>query len=420
MRTTSEVGQDCHDVVIIGAGFVGVATALWLQRQGHKVTLVDPDPFAEGAYYGNACTIATYANIPVATPAVMKQIPSLLLDPKSPLSVRWSYLPRLFPWLLRFLMASTPKKVEAIAQDLSTLLLQANRAFEPLLKESDTHRLLESNGAMYLYGSDQSFLNARTDIELRRRNGIPVQELSRAEISDLEPNLNAIYQRGLLFDDARHIRNPLELLKSMADCVVARGGRIVKSKAQAIERLSPVELSVVTDGVDLSASKVVVAAGAWSRQFAAQVGDKVPLDTEQGYHLMYSGAQDLLSRPVGWDDVGFYMTPMDTALRAAGTVELGGVDNPSNPKRVKLIADTVKTLLPQLDDYDAEWTGFRPSMPDSMPVIGPSAKDKDVFYAFGHGHLGVTLSGITGGIIADLISGKDPVVELYPFRVDRF
>ncbi len=412
--------QSCHDVVIIGAGFVGVATALWLQRQGHRVTLVDPDPFAEGAYYGNACTLATYANIPVATPSVMKQIPSLLLDPKSPLSVRWAYLPRLFPWLLRFLIASTPSSVERIARDLAGLLSQANNAFEPLFKESDTYQLLASNGAMYLYGSHESFLNARTDIELRRRNGISIQELSRAEISDLEPHLNPIYQRGLLFDDARHILNPLKLLTSMAGSVIARGGRIVTSKAQAIERLSPTELKVSTDGVDLSASKVVVAAGAWSRQFAAQVGDKVPLDTEQGYHVMYTGAQNLLSRPVGWNDVGFYMTPMDSALRAAGTVELGGVDNPSNPRRVKLIADTVKKLLPQLNDYDAEWTGYRPSMPDSMPVIGPSVKDKDVFYAFGHGHLGVTLSGITGKIIADLISSKTPDIDVQPFRVDRF
>ena len=419
-RNISETEHASHDVVIIGAGFVGVATALWLQKQGHKVTLIDPDPFAEGAYYGNACTIATYANIPVATPAVMKQIPSLLFNPQSPLSVRWSYLPQLLPWLFRFLLASTPKKVEDIARELGVLLSQVNSAFEPLFKESNAHDLLDINGTMYLYSTQESFANARTDIELRRRNGIPVQELSHGDISDLEPNLNSIYHRGLLFNDGYHVRNPLKLLKNMADSVIARGGIIVKSKALSIKRASPDELSIATDNGNFSGSKVVVAAGAWSRQFATQIGDKVPLDTEQGYHVMYTGAQDLLSRPVGWADVGFYMTPMDSALRAAGTVELGGLNNPSNPKRIKLIADTVKKLLPQLDDYDAEWTGFRPSMPDSMPVIGPSAKDKGVFYAFGHGHIGMTLSGITGKIIADLISRKVPDVEIHPFRVDRF
>ena len=421
MEHVDKVGQSSsQNVAIIGAGFVGVATALWLQRQGHQVTLVDQDPFTEGAYYGNACTIATYANIPVATPKVIKQIPNLLFNPKSPLSIRWSYLPHLMPWLVRFLFASTPKRVENIARDLAVLLSQVHCGFEPLFKSSNAHELLERNGTMYLYSNQESFNNARSEIDLRRQNGIPVQELNHNEIADLEPNLNRIYHSGLLFNDAYHIRNPLTLLKRMADAVVRNEGTIVKSKVQAIKRINPTELNVVTESGPISTDKVVVAAGAWSRQFAAQCGEKVPLDTEQGYHLMYNGAQELLSRPVGWSDVGFYMTPMDTALRAAGTVELGGVDNPSNPKRIKLIAETVKTLLPQLNDYDSEWTGFRPSMPDSMPVIGPSTTDKDVFYAFGHGHLGMTLSGITGKIIADLISNQTPDIDIHPFRVDRF
>ncbi|MGO3345643.1 MAG: NAD(P)/FAD-dependent oxidoreductase [Marinomonas sp.] len=409
-----------HHVAIIGAGFVGIATALYLQNQGHQVTLVDPEPFTEGAYYGNACTIATYANIPVATPAILKQIPNLLFNSKSPLSVRWSYLPQLSPWLVRFLMASTASKVENIARELGVLLSHVNRAFEPLFKEVNAQELLEINGTMYLYSSPESFANARTDIDLRRNNGIPVQELSHAEVADLEPNITPLYHKGLLFNDGYHVRNPRQLLKNMGDLVRKKGGRIVKANALDIQRLSVSELCIHTDNGDVSANKVVVAAGAWSRKFAAQIGDKVPLDTEQGYHVMYSGAQDLLKRPVGWADVGFYMTPMDTALRAAGTVELGGVNNPVNPKRVKLIADTVKTLLPQLGDYDAQWTGFRPSMPDSKPIIGASVKDKDVFYAFGHGHIGMTLSGITGQIIADLISEKTPAVDITPFRVDRF
>ena len=409
-----------HDVVIIGAGFVGVATALWLQRHGHKVTLIDQDPFNEGAYFGNACTIATYANIPVGTPAVIKQIPNLLLNARSALSFRWSYLPRLLPWLYRFLLASTPRNVEHIARNLGGLLCEVNNAFEPLFKASNAHELLEINGTMYLYSSQQSFTNARADIELRRRNGIPVQELSHSDISDLEPNLNPLYHRGLLFNDGYHVRNPLQLLKNMGHVVSENGGRILTSKALGIKRTSADELSIITDNGHVRGSKVIVAAGAWSRKFASQIGDKVPLDTEQGYHVMYNGAQALLKRPVGWADTGFYMTPMDTALRAAGTVEFGGVDNPSNPRRVKLIADTVKRLLPQLGDYDSQWTGFRPSMPDSMPVIGPSAKDKDVLYAFGHGHIGMTLSGITGKIIADLISERPPTIDISPFRVDRF
>jgi D-amino-acid dehydrogenase len=350
----------------------------------------------------------------------MKQIPSLLFNPQSPLSIKWPYLPQLTPWLIRFLMASTPNKVEGIARELGIILSHVNRSFEPIFDEIKAQDLLNYNGTLYLYSNEKSFAGARTDIELKRKNGVPVQELSHADVADLEPNLNPIYHKGLMFTNGYHVSNPRKLLKRMADLVVAKGGTLVKSKALNIKRTSATEFCVRTESEDLKANKVVVAAGAWSRQFASQIGDKVPLDTEQGYHLMYSGAQDLLSRPVGWADVGFYMTPMDTALRAAGTVELGGLKNPANPTRIKLIADTVKTLLPQLKDHDSQWTGFRPSMPDSMPVIGASAKDKDVFYAFGHGHIGVTLSGITGEVIADLISDKEPMVNTAPFRVDRF
>jgi glycine/D-amino acid oxidase-like deaminating enzyme len=165
---------------------------------------------------------------------------------------------------------------------------------------------------------------------------------------------------------------------------------------------------------------VVVAAGAWSKGLAQQVGDTLPLDTEQGYHLMYKGAEQLLNRPVGWADVGFYMTPMNEGLRAAGTVELAGLNNAANPKRLQLIAKTMKTLLPQLKSHDSEWTGFRPSMPDSMPVISQSSKDTGVYYAFGHGHIGVTLSGITGKLISEMIDGKTPSMDIAAFSAQRF
>jgi glycine/D-amino acid oxidase-like deaminating enzyme len=206
----------------------------------------------------------------------------------------------------------------------------------------------------------------------------------------------------------------------MAESVVARGGEIITNKALGIERVSADKLKVQLQDSTLLAEKVVVAAGAWSKSLAQQVGDKVPLDTEQGYHVMYKGAQQLLNRPVGWADVGFYMTPMNDGLRAAGTVELAGLNNPANPRRLKLIADTVKTLLPQLPKHDSEWTGFRPSMPDSMPVIGQSSKDSGVYYAFGHGHIGVTLSGITGKLITELIDGKPTSIDISAFAAQRF
>lgn len=409
-----------QDVVIIGAGFVGVATAMWLQKSGHKVTLVDPEPFAQGAYFGNACTIATYANIPVATPSTIKQIPQLLFNPNSPLSINWSYLPWLTPWLLRFAWASRPSQVAHIGYQLSLLLNHAHGALAPLIEAAKGHDLVTKNGTLYLYGSESGFVKAKPDIELRRRHGIPVTELTKAEISDLEPQLKPIYQRGLFFENAQHLLSPLDLLKRMGASVMAKGGQIITNKALSIERVNADHIKVHMQGASVSGSRVVVAAGAWSKSLAQQVGDQLPLDTEQGYHLMYTGAEALLNRPVGWADVGFYMTPMKDGLRAAGTVELAGLKNPVNPRRVKLIADTVASLLPQLQSHDSEWTGFRPSMPDSMPVIGRSSKDDGVYYAFGHGHIGVTLSGITGKLISELIDGKAPSIDISAFGAQRF
>ena len=409
-----------QEVVIIGAGFVAIATAMWLQKSGHKVTLVDPEPLGKGAYFGNACTIATYANIPVGTPSTMKQLPNLLFNANSPLSIKGSYLPRLTPWLLRFAWASRPSQVAHIGHQLSVLLSHALSALEPLIDEAQGHDLIRKNGTLYLYGSEAGFIKAKPDIDLRLSNGIPVTQLKKAEISDLEPHLKPLYERGLFFENAQQLLSPLSLLQRMAESVIAKGGKIITNKALGIERISAEELKVQLQGTTLLADKVVVAAGAWSKSLARQIGDKVPLDTEQGYHVMYKGAQKLLNRPVGWADVGFYMTPMNDGLRAAGTVELAGLNNPINPQRLKLIADTVKTLLPQLSDHDSEWTGFRPSMPDSMPVIGQSSKDVGVYYAFGHGHIGVTLSGITGKLISELIDGKPPSIDISAFAAQRF
>ena len=350
----------------------------------------------------------------------MKQLPQLLFNANSPLSINGTYLPWLLPWLLRFAWASRPHKVAYIGSQLGMLLSQAHSALVPLIEAAQGSDLVKKNGTLYLYGSEAGLVKAQPDIALRRQNGIAVTELTKSEISDLEPHLNPIYERGLWFENAQHLLNPLDLLKRMGASVVANGGQIVTNKAVGIKRISIDTLKVQLQDTSIQGQKVVVAAGAWSKGLAQQVGDTLPLDTEQGYHLMYKGAEQLLNRPVGWADVGFYMTPMNEGLRAAGTVELAGLNNAANPKRLQLIAKTMKTLLPQLKSHDSEWTGFRPSMPDSMPVISQSSKDTGVYYAFGHGHIGVTLSGITGKLISEMIDGKTPSMDIAAFSAQRF
>jgi glycine/D-amino acid oxidase-like deaminating enzyme len=421
----AETPRPRHDaggktVVIIGAGIIGMATALALQRHGYRVAVVDPRPPGHGASCGNAATIATYQCMPLGNPAVLRQLTSLLLDADSPLVIRWSYLPKLAPWLARFVLASRPRRVAAIAQALAALQHHADTDYQPLLEIADAQDLVVRHGCLYLYGSAASYAHARSEIELRRAHGLALEEVDAKQIAGLEPNLAPVYHCGILFPGASHLRDPLSLVERFARMLIHRGGALVNEEAKAIERDGEHGILVRTSGATLAGAYVVVAAGAWSRPFARQVGDPIPLDTERGYHIMFPGAQTLLSRPVGYAEMGFYMTPLADGLRAAGTVEFAGLEAPLNSKRTRFLARGARNLLPQLGEPASEWLGFRPSLPDSLPVIGPSPRNPRVFYAFGHGHLGVTLAGVTGRMVADLIDGRRPIVDPAPYRPERF
>jgi D-amino-acid dehydrogenase len=413
-------GARVKTVVIIGAGVIGMATALALQRHGYRVTVVDPRPPGRGASCGNAATIANYHCIPLGTPAVLRRLPSLLLDPDSPLVIRWSYLAKLAPWLARFALSSRPRRVAAISDALAALQHHADSDYQPLLEMAHAEDLVVRHGCLYLYASAASYTRARPEIELRRSHGVPLEEVDADQIAKLEPNLAAVYHRGLLFPGASHLRDPLSLVERFAHALTQRGGALINAEATAIERDGEDGVLIRTSGATLAGACVVVAAGAWSRPFARQVGDAIPLDTERGYHIMFPGAQTLLSRPVGWAEMGFYMTPLADGLRAAGTVEFAGLDAPLNSERTRFLARGARKLLPQLDHPVSEWLGFRPSLPDSLPVIGPSPRNRRVFYAFGHGHLGITLAGVTGRMVADMIDERRTVVDPAPYRPGRF
>jgi glycine/D-amino acid oxidase-like deaminating enzyme len=407
-------------VVIIGGGIIGMSTALWLLRHGHKVTVVDPRAPGHGASCGNAATIANYHCIPLGSPSVIRQIPGLLFNRDSPLTIRWSYLPKLAPWLARFLLASRPERVAAIAKALAALQQHADAAYRPLLEMAGGEDLVIRRGCLYLYGSAASYARARPEIDLRRRHGVALEELGAKRIAELEPHLAPIYHRGILFPGASHLRDPLELVERFARTFLQRGGTLIQEEAKAIESDGKEGILIRGTGTSLAGDYVVVAAGAWSRPLARQVGDHVPLDTERGYHVMFPGAQALLSRPVGWAEMGFYMTPLASGLRAAGTVEFAGLQAPANPERTRFLVRGARGLLPQLGEPASEWLGFRPSLPDSLPIIGPSPRNPRVIYAFGHGHLGVTLAGVTGRMVSDLIDDRRSVVDPTPYRPERF
>lgn len=413
-------------VVVVGAGVVGLSAALWLQKAGHAVAIIDPEPPLPGASYlnaasfGNACTIALGACIPVGTPGILYDVPGMLLKRSSPLSIFWGDLPRLLPWLVDFLRASSKTEFDRIVGVLGRLMRLAEAGHNPLFEEAQATHLKKSHGCLYLYRSSASFQRAQRDIELRRREGVRMEILDRKAVKEREPHLAPLYSNGLLFSDAYRIDDAMRYAQSLAALFQKKGGKFLKSRARAID---PGEQNIAVhceDGRSVNADHVVVAAGGWSRQLARTVGDRVRLDVERGYHVLFPRDGGLLSAPTCYPEHGFYMTPLGEGMRSAGTVELGGLGKPARAARTVVIEKISRVLLPGLRDAGRTWLGYRPSMPDSLPVISKSPTDPRVVYAFGHGHIGLTLAGITGRLVCDLVGGHNPVIDLHPLRADRF
>lgn len=412
-------------VLVVGAGFVGLCSALWLRRAGHSVTIIDREPpvgnasYRQACSYGNACTFAPHGVVPVASPGVARRVPGMLLNPLGPLAIVWRYLPHLAPWLRAFLAASSKAEVERIAGVLSTLLSHADAAWQPLMKQAGATHLQQHNGCLYLYKTEAQFQAAEAENRLRERKGVVFDRLDAGAIREIEPNLAPLYHKGVLFSDAYTISSPKQLAFALAKTLSQAGATFVSADVTAIETRQD-GISLKADGETLHADHVVVAAGAHSRKLVRMAGDDVLLDTERGYHVLFPRSGHLLGRPVCYPEHGFYMVPMADGLRAAGTVELGGLSAPLNPKRTDVIRDGVKKLLPVAVEATDEWLGFRPSMPDSLPVIGKSPHTPRMTYAFGHGHLGLTLSALTGFLVSQLISNQEPAINLSPFAPGRF
>jgi len=406
------------EIAVVGAGVVGLATALRLAADGREVMLIDPSEPGSGASFGNAGTLAEYACVPVGTPAVLRALPKLLFDPDSPFSLRWPALFQLAPWLIRFARQSLPAAAHANATALAGLLGDALPAWEEMAVEAKLTDLLRRNGCLYLYRNPADLAGSASSRALRDSFGIHQQVLTPSEIAALEPNLPPVMGGGLYFPDSMNITDPSLVMRRLFEAATARGVALAQAKITSLEtRGGDVRLN--GQGFAISTKKAVIAAGAFSRPLAAQAGDAIPLETERGYHLEFRAETPLLARPVCPVDLGFYMTPMAGRLRVAGTVELGGLIAPPNPRRLALLDRGVRQFFPDSGRPSSQWLGFRPSLPDSRPVIGPSARSPNVLYAFGHGHLGLTLAPITARWIASFIAGRD-MSSAADFAVSRF
>jgi D-amino-acid dehydrogenase len=412
-------------VGVIGAGIVGVCAASYLQRDGHSVFLVEPGEPGHGASFGNAGAFNASSVTPMSMPGVMWNVPRWLFDPLGPLSLRWSYLPAVAPWLVRFIRAGTPEKVHAQARALRPLVGATLDALMPLVRDAGAEDLVHRLGHLYVYRSAQGPEKDRLAWELRRENGVEVDELDADELRQLEPVLSRDYVRGILVRENGHTSNPLGLVQRLLSCFLRSGGELARARATGF-RLDGNRLAAIrTENGELPADAAVVCAGAWSKPLAAALGDRIPLETERGYHLMIRDPEIMPRIPTADADGKFVATPMDAGLRFAGTVELAGLTAPPDWRRAHMLLEQGRQMLPGLaaehsEDRISVWMGHRPSLPDSLPAIGPSRASRDVIYAFGHGHVGMTSAPMTGKVVADLVAGRRPSIDIAGFAPNRF
>ena len=407
-------------VGVIGAGIQGVCISLFLLRKGFKVTLIDRDePGKNSASYGNAGHFSPYASVPMNRPDVLIDVPAMLLSSTGPLAIKWNYAPKMIPWFLKFLKNCSKKNMMHTAKYMHQILDLALPAYDELFQDIDVSGLIESKGIIYFWTA-KDLKSRELEINIRKKLGAEQQLLKPNEIHDLEPNIRKIYHGGVFYPSAKHARNPRKILLKLFDLYLKRGGHFKKQNVETINFSVENKPKIKTNLNSYTFDKAVIACGAFSKKLTDQMDEKIPLDTERGYHVHFKGYDHLLSRPVIFLNRGFGITPMEQGLRVVGTVEFGGLDNPLSKKRILNLVNNAKYLFPELSEHHDEWLGFRPSLPDFLPVIGSSKNYKNLFYAFGHHHLGWTLGAITGKIIAGMLAEENTNLNLTPYSSLRF
>ena len=405
-------------VGIVGAGIQGVCNALFLQKKGFQVTLFDRDEPGNSASYGNAGHFSPYASIPINRPDVLTDVPAMLLSSRGPLALKWRYVPKMIPWFLKFISNCRKDRMLHTAKYMHQILDIALPAFDELFEDVDISGLVENKGILYFW-NDQNLKSRDLEIKIREELGVKQQLVTPKEIHDLEPNIKPVYHGGVYYDYARHARNPKKILIKLFENFVQKGGKFLKLNIKDLnfDEKKPV---IRSDTQRFVFDKLVIACGAFSKTLTDKLHEDIPLDTERGYHIHFKNFDHLIKRPIIYLNRGFGMTPMEQGLRVVGTVEFGGLKNPLSKSRIKNLIENAKELLDGLPDHEDEWLGFRPTLPDFLPVIGPSKNYDNVFYSFGHHHLGWTLGAISGKIISKMISNEKTNLDLKPYSSLRF
>ena len=409
-------------IAVIGTGIVGTCTAAWLQRDGHRITFVDPLDAGEACSFGNAGSMSPSACLPVGMPGVWKKAPAWLLDPLGPLTVRWTYLPAALPWLLRFVRHSKTAEVVRIATALRGLLAPIFESYQPLLEHAGAQALVRRTGCLYVYSSREVAAQWKWGMDLRRSLGVALRDVDRDELESLEPDLKGAFRFGILAPENGSTVDPSALVKALHARCLADGAGHLKRRVTGFELRDGLVQALRLDGAEpLAVDGVVVAAGAWSARLAAQLGARVPLETQRGYHVTVKSSNLALRHTVMAVEHNLMVNPMAMGLRLAGSVELAGLQAPPNYARADVLLRKGRELFPHLDASETtRWMGHRPCLPDSLPVIGRAPRAENAWLGFGHGHVGMCGGATTGREIAHLVAGRAPQVDLAPFSPLRF
>ena len=406
------------ETVVIGGGAIGLALARDLRLRGKSVTMIERDPEGFNASCGNAGGFGVTEVLPLEMTNLLRNLPRWLLDPLGPVRVGVGHLPSMVPFMAGMAKTMRPGERARISRALSALLSRARADSLPLIESLGLRSQLHERGALWVYEALQAFRADETSRAERRALGIEMQELSGEEARALEPALGPRVVAGVMTPQWMHMDDPAEVVRRLRTRLVEQGVEVVTGEATAISG----KAVVLADGRKVPfGAEVIVAAGAWSGQLARSVGDRVVLDSERGYNRTIPGADIGLTREIIFAERHFVATPMSVGLRIGGAAEFRGLTGKPDYRRSAALAELAQRYFPGLETTDgADWMGHRPATPDSLPVIGASASRGDVYYAFGHGHVGLTLAATTATLLADLVTGRAPDVDLTPYAISRF
>lgn len=414
-------GKERADVVVVGAGIIGICAAVSLAEAGRKVVVVDRTGICEETSSGNAAALAFTDMLPMAHKGMGRQVPKWLADPLGPLAIPPAYLPKLTPWLIRFVIAGRPGRYEASLTAQASIMKLAEREWNGLFDRSGSRAMLREYGSLELYESEADFTASLPGWAARERFGVAFRHLDHDELADYQPGLSPAFVRGTFVPEWKNVADPMLLGKALWAYAETMGARFVHGRVAAVRPSLAGVAAMLEGGIKLEAGRAVVAAGAWSHFLARGLGDRIPLETERGYNTTLPSSAFDVRRQLVFPNHGFVITPLSTGLRIGGAVELGGLDRPPNYARSRAMLEKAKRFLPGLEPAGGrEWMGYRPSLPDSLPVIGRSRASGNVVYAFGHGHLGLTQAAATGRLVRDLLLDRPAAVPLVPFSPQRF